>query len=577
MHTPPPVLSKALNTHNYRKEQHETTSGAKNPTSILGRAAESLYNARHGLARLFGAESGDDPGAATKPPADLLGEPGAAKPSPGSEDPSVSPAQPGRGRQRRGSVTTYTLNLPGSGGSVEREVRRLAGYDGATMGPSVVSRRSLEMMPGPSCSYDHVQNVNGVQWRASSHDAVSAGALAAAEALSGTMEVADFASSLNPTESSVLTDAIPTRLGGLGGISMSRNAPLAAGGGALTHRGNTANHLAVNVPSGPAGSTGQLGLLRDRKGVGGVSNNDSQRFTGDGYASSPGPMSPMTPYGSAGAFASGMANAGTHSGSATPLHGASPGASAIPRLPNLLASAPSRAGSKGQIVTGSVGALAASIISPGGGGGTDSRPGTGSRMRGVFAAVSDPNLLVLDAHGSPGHSGGGRWYQQDTGDFDSVLASGEEALMAAQRGGVGGSMQDDGYGYGGDAVHLPQLGNVLPDRTELQLQELRKFKANLDDHISKERQALVTGRVRRSSVLEELAGGSQQPRWQMTYNPEAAASHAKLGSVDPNRKSEMDNARLARIAKDSKSPAMSAASASPVVARARRLSTVIAS
>lgn len=65
--------------------------------------------------------------------------------------------------------------------------------------------------------------------------------------------------------------------------------------------------------------------------------------------------------------------------------------------------------------TGSVGALAASIISPGGGGGTDSRPGTGSRMRGVFAAVSDPNLLVLDAHGSPGHSGGGRWYQQDTG------------------------------------------------------------------------------------------------------------------------------------------------------------------
>lgn len=166
------------------------------------------------------------------------------------------------------------------------------------------------------------------------------------------MEVADFASSLNPTESSVLTDAIPTRLGGLGGISMSRNAPLAAGGGALTHRGNTANHLAVNVPSGPAGSTGQLGLLRDRKGVGGVSNNDSQRFTGDGYASSPGPMSPMTPYGSAGAFASGMANAGTHSGSATPLHGASPGASAIPRLPNLLASAPSRAGSKGQIVTG---------------------------------------------------------------------------------------------------------------------------------------------------------------------------------------------------------------------------------
>lgn len=63
-----------------------------------------------------------------------------------------------------------------------------------------------------------------------------------------------------------------------------------------------------------------------------------------------------------------------------------------------------------------------------------------------------------------------------TQDFDSVLASGEEALMAAQRGGVGGSMQDDGYGYGGDAVHLPQLGNVLPDRTELQLQELRKFK-----------------------------------------------------------------------------------------------------
>ncbi|KAG2440174.1 hypothetical protein HXX76_004287 [Chlamydomonas incerta] len=471
------------------------------------------------------------------------------------------------------------------------------------------------MMPGPGRSYDDVQSLNGgakgevgedgsdddedysfqgskqpqrlatgaaassgansVQRRASSHDAIAAAATAAAEATSGTMEVTDFAN-LSPAESGALPDAHPTRLGGPGGVSMGRNAAH-AGASALTHRGHTASQLTVNLPSGP--STGQLGLLRDRKG--GVGNSDSRRITGDGYASSPGPISPMTPFGSVGALVSGAANAGTHSGSGTPLHGASLGASAIPRLPNLLPAAPSRAGSKGQIVMGpaySVGALAAAI-SPGGG--TDSRPGTSSRVRGVFAASSDPNL---DAHGSPGHSSGGRWYQQDTADVDAVLAGEEEAfqrLMAAQRagGGGGGPMPDDGYGGGGpsgDGFHLPQLGNMMPDRAELQLQELRKYQANLDDHITKERQALVTGRVRRSSVLEELAGGAQQPRWQMTYNNEAAASHAKLGTVDPTRKSEMDNARLARIAKDSKAPGMSAASASPVVARARRLSTVMA-
>ncbi len=65
-------------------------------------------------------------------------------------------------------------------------------------------------------------------------------------------------------------------------------------------------------------------------------------------------------------------------------------------------------------------------------------------------------------------------------DVEAVLAGAEEAILAAQRAAGGGvSMQDDGGGsgdVGGDAqLHLPQLANVLPDRAELQLQELRKF------------------------------------------------------------------------------------------------------
>ncbi|PNH04858.1 hypothetical protein TSOC_008897 [Tetrabaena socialis] len=101
-------------------------------------------------------------------------------------------------------------------------------------------------------------------------------------------------------------------------------------------------------------------------------------------------------------------------------------------------------------------------------------------------------------------------------------------------------------------------------------------KGDLDDHMKRERQAMAAGRVRRSSILEDMVGANQQPRWQMTYQSEGQAVHGgKSGGVDATRRSELDNVRLARFNKDLSRPG-GGAGVSPVVARARRLSTVTA-
>ncbi|GFR52242.1 hypothetical protein Agub_g14776 [Astrephomene gubernaculifera] len=163
------------------------------------------------------------------------------------------------------------------------------------------------------------------------------------------------------------------------------------------------------------------------------------------------------------------------------------------------------------------------------------------------------------------------------------------------------------------AFSLPRLSDLLPEKAAATLQELRRFQATLDDHVARERQAMAAGRVRRTSVLED-AVGSHQPRWQSAYNSDVSLN-GKLALVDAVRRTEppppadRSNAHLSKLSKDGRAAAgqggggggggrssssggggllsgggggsgggvlPAAAAVSPVVARARRLSTVTA-
>ena len=88
---------------------------------------------------------------------------------------------------------------------------------------------------------------------------------------------------------------------------------------------------------------------------------------------------------------------------------------------------------------------------------------------------------------------------------------------------------------------------------------------SLQGHIAQRR---ASTHVRRTSALESLVNGNTQPKWQLTYQHDAYATRAE--TVDATRKSELDKVHLTKVATGG-----SLAAASPAVARARRLSSVV--
>ncbi|EFJ48860.1 hypothetical protein VOLCADRAFT_117481 [Volvox carteri f. nagariensis] len=281
-------------------------------------------------------------------------------------------------------------------------------------------------------------------------------------------------------------------------------------------------------------------------------------------------------------------------------------------------------------------AAPSATIGGGGGGGyplalTDSRPGS-SRL--VLARGYTTNILTVPDRrssvenidlgaavtvGSSGGGGGGRWFQQDADDMEAMLSGNDELLerlmvagmsygsgsgaplVAGGVGGGAGSRVFSGCGAGdsgGSGGGEPAGGRLLPrladvssssvggpqDRATAQLQELWRVQASVEDQLNRERLAMAAGRgARKASVLEDVAG-QHQPRWQVSYNVDAPVTHAKLGTVDASRRSELDRAHLTKLVKEQKAaaggqqhpgPVVPAAAVSPVVARARRLSTVL--
>lgn len=77
--------------------------------------------------------------------------------------------------------------------------------------------------------------------------------------------------------------------------------------------------------------------------------------------------------------------------------------------------------------------------------------------------------------------------------------------------------------------------------------------------------------MRRTSALEAMGTGGSQPKWQLTYQHDPY--HTRAEAVDATRRSELEKAHLTKLLAGGKA-GPSAAQASPVVQRARRLSSV---
>ncbi|KAG2491258.1 hypothetical protein HYH03_010464 [Edaphochlamys debaryana] len=618
--TSPQVMSRALNTHQFRKDVQETGAvREKNANNILGKAQESLFNAKAGLRRFFGGSGDKDKGSMPGSEGSEAG--GLSVDGSGAVDTSDLSAA-AVGKLRRASMTTYTFNLAAAPtGQVEREVRRLAGLEGP--GSGVFGRISAapEAGGGGAAGYDDVEAMtSGRGGRQGDDDDEddddSQYAFQGNRAHSGPSPVPVPSTRSHPhpflgggqgSQRSLLAQARAHSQGALA-------AGAAAGAADRMHSidyvddpaaeplpdirprlGKPGSSSQLLIPSGqgspgagpsPLGQ-GQLGSMRDRK----PRNGTNEGFLTASGSASPGPMSPGTP--NPGPLGMGLGG----NGSASPQ-----GMSHVPRLPTLSSplsvTTPRASGSQHQLSGLGSGPNAIMAMSP-----SDSRPDSGRPWR----APSHTHGLRPGGEGegsahSPGnHShhgymgggggGGGRWMQQDSDDVASMLAAAGGDADMLHRIMAGGDVGPDGGEAGG--LHLPRLGggggggggaddHAAAERAAERLEQLRKFQDNLDTQLARERQAVATGKVRRSSVLED-AYGHQQPRWQNTFNPEAQSMHGKLSAVDPLRRSEFDNPRLAKFGKELKSGSSggpggsgSAASASPVVARARRLSTVMA-
>ncbi|KXZ51602.1 hypothetical protein GPECTOR_12g566 [Gonium pectorale] len=673
MQQPPLVLHRALNTHLFKKDVVELGGVRdRNPASILGKAQDSLYCAKNGFRRMLAASSTDDPDAPDEPETVDLVEP---VPGPAPDEAFAShPRGVSRaGKARRSSMTTFTIDLGGApGGSVEREVRRLAGlpttgaaFARASADPSGAGAGAGAAAAAghPGASFDDVMELTIDHRRLVS----GGGGLPGASGAAGAAAYSEVDDEDGDDDASyAFQGGSSSGLAGGGmvsrptagprqgfGFSSGTNVAFDSGGGATAasraarRRSSTCNDIVVAIGGGSPHSNGGGSLGGGSLGGGAGSGAHAReslelvdlRSGGGSAASLPdvGPPRPGTsvrggggsspfvaPVGHVGAVSTGQlgfmrdrkgsVGAGGGGGGAGGTWGAQRGgtqegygsppahAHSIPsggsdtllKLPTL--GNPSRAASAAQLLAPSAASSGALVV-------PDSRPASrpaSSRMllprnqgssadavpAGAAAgappmpmrvslpggAAGGPRLSMADGGMDGTYGGGGRWFQQDVEDVEAVMAEGDEAMLRRiMTTGALPSAPEDEYG---EPFQLPRLTDILPDKAAATLGELRKFQAHFDDHMSKERQAIAQGRVRRSSALED-AVGNQQPRWVMTYHQESQSVHSKI--VDPTRRSELDKMHLARLMRDkdaARQPAGAAAAVSPVVARARRLSTV---
>ncbi|GIL77368.1 hypothetical protein Vretimale_2807 [Volvox reticuliferus] len=658
----PQVISRALHTHNYRKDVAETGGlRDRNPSDILGKAQDSLYTSKTGLRRLLGGSSNKEIAVSSTVPE----EPETLEISEPSRQFSSTEGVATRvAKTRRSSMTTYTVNLGGAVGiQAEREVRRLAGLTTAFARPSgpgdtptiahATSFDAIEEMACPgagtnpgdesdidgSCQYrpassalfggsirigtaagggrGPVRAAFGAAGSTASGDSCQVSGCGDSPGLRHSVELADVTSMPSTTS---LTFATSDNRGALHAATARpvqaltlphafvcpASAAAAAAAAASGSGGNTSNagSLPVSPVTSISGSQllGHLGLMRDRK--------TPRHNTVDSF-------SPPSSLG--GSISTGTPGCGggvtTAASTVSVLSGGVPLPISVLKLPNLPAT-PGKGHSSTQIGPNQ------SLFTPtgcGGGGAApscDSRPGSSRLAQGRGATtnilvvpdrrISVENIelgagIITGGGGAMARAGaecagpgGGRWFQQDTEDIEALLAGNEELLERLMSAGytsgtgtgtgtgnaVGGrpsqSTGDGSSPPGEPGLLLPRLADAASDRATAQLQELWRVQANVEDQLNRDRQALATGRTRRASVLEDVAG-QHQPRWQVSYNVEGPANHGKLGVVDASRRSELDRAHLVKLVKEQKAapPAIPAAAVSPVVARARRLSTVM--